>query len=136
MFACSHRAIEQSIRALLILQTLLGFDAAVIASAFLVSSAAMGQRLVRAKGKIREAGVPFRVPERVDLAPRLDVVKAAIYAAFAEGWSDPAGTKARRRNLAQQGIWLGRLVVSLMTDEPEALRFVALTKTRRRARHG
>jgi RNA polymerase sigma-70 factor (ECF subfamily) len=126
MFACAHPAINQAVRAPLILQTLLGFDAAAIASAFLVSPAAMRQRLVRAKSKIREAGIPFRVPERADLAPRLDAVLAAIYAAFAEGWSDPAGAEARRRNLAEEGIWLGRLVASLLPDEPEALGLLAL----------
>ncbi len=126
MFACAHPAIEPSIRAPLILQTILGFDAATIASAFLVAPATMGQRLSRAKGKIQQAGVPFRVPDRHDLRERLDAVLAAIYAAFAEGWSDPAGSEARRRNLAEEGIWLGRLVVSLMPDEPEALGLLAL----------
>jgi RNA polymerase sigma-70 factor (ECF subfamily) len=126
MFACAHPAIDPSIRAPLILQTLLGFDATAIASAFLVSPAAMGQRLVRAKNKIREAGIPFRVPERAELPMRLDAVLAAIYAAFAEGWSDPAGAEARRRNLAEEGIWLGRLVASLLPDEPEALGLLAL----------
>jgi RNA polymerase sigma-70 factor (ECF subfamily) len=131
MFACAHPAIEPAVRAPLILQTLLGFDAAAVASAFLVSPAAMGQRLVRAKNKIREAGIPFRVPERADLAARLDAVLAAIYAAFAEGWSDPAGAEARQRNftegnLAEEGIWLGRLLASLMPDEPEALGLLAL----------
>jgi RNA polymerase sigma-70 factor (ECF subfamily) len=126
MFACAHPAIDAGIRAPLILQTILGFDAATVASAFLVAPAAMGQRLSRAKNKIREAGVPFRVPERADLRERLDAVLAAIYAAFAEGWSDPAGTEARRRNLAEEGIWLGRLVVSLLPDEPEALGLLAL----------
>ena len=81
----------------------------------------MGQRLVRAKTRIREAGIPFRVPDRADLGERLDAVLEAIYAAFAEGWADPAGTETRRRNLAGEGIWLGRLVASLMPDEPEAL---------------
>ena len=90
MFACAPPAIDASIRAPLILQTILGFDAATIASAFLVAPATMGQRLARAKNKIREAGVPFRVPERTELRERLDAVLAAIYAAFAEGWSDPA----------------------------------------------
>ncbi len=126
MFACAHPAIEPEIRAPLILQTLLGFDAATIASAFLVSPATMGQRLVRAKRKIKQAGVPLRVPERAELADRLDAVLEAIYAAFAEGWSDPDGTETRRRNLATEAIWLGRLVVSLLPDEPEALGLLAL----------
>ena len=126
MFACAHPAIDEAIRAPLILQTILGFDAATIASAFLVAPATMGQRLARAKQKIREAGIPFRVPERADIRERLDAVLAAIYAAFAEGWSDPAGTETRRRNLAEEGIWLGRLVASLLPDEPEALGLLAL----------
>ncbi|MEA2878882.1 MAG: polymerase sigma-70 factor, subfamily [Hyphomicrobiales bacterium] len=126
MFACAHPAIDAGIRAPLILQTILGFDAATIASAFLVAPATMGQRLSRAKNKIRQAGVPFRVPERSELRERLDAVLAAIYAAFAEGWTDPAGTETRRRNLAEEGIWLGRLVVSLLPDEPEALGLLAL----------
>ena len=137
MFACAHPAIDAAIRAPLILQTILGFDAATIASAFLVAPAAMGQRLVRAKNKIRLAGIPFRVPARATLGERLDAVLAAIYAAFAEGWTDPAGTEARRRNLAGEAIWLGRLVVSLLPDEPEALGLLALmlhAEARRAAR--
>ena len=126
MFACAHPAIDQGVRAPLMLQTVLGFDAAAIASAFLVAPATMGQRLARAKAKIRQAGIPFRVPARTDLAERLDAVLAAIYAAFAEGWSDPDGTQTRRRNLSEEGIWLGRLVVSLLPDEPEALGLLAL----------
>ena len=126
MFACAHPAIEPGIRAPLILQTILGFDAATIASAFLVSPATMGQRLVRAKSKIRQAGIPFRTPERADLRARLEAVLEAIYAAFAEGWSDPAGTESRRRNLAEEAIWLGRLVASALPDEPEALGLLAL----------
>jgi RNA polymerase sigma-70 factor, ECF subfamily len=110
----------------MILQTILGFDAATIASAFLVSPATMGQRLVRAKSKIRQAGIPFRLPERADLRERLAAVLGAIYAAFSEGWSDPAGTEMRRRNLAEEGIWLGRLVASLLPEEPEALGLLAL----------
>ncbi|TIP12313.1 MAG: RNA polymerase subunit sigma-70 [Mesorhizobium sp.] len=137
MFACAHPAIEAGVRAPLILQTILGFDAATIASAFLVSPATMSQRLVRAKTRIREAGIPLRVPERTELGERLDAVLEAIYAAFAEGWSDPAGTETRRRNLATEGIWLGRLVASLMPDEPEALGLLALmlfAEARRAAR--
>jgi RNA polymerase sigma-70 factor (ECF subfamily) len=126
MFACAHPAIDARIRAPLMLQTILGFDAAAIGSAFLVSPATMGQRLVRAKKKIREAGIPFHVPERTDLAARLDAVLDATYAVFAEGWSDPAGTELGGRNLAEEGIWLGRLVASLLPDEPEALGLLAL----------
>lgn len=126
MFACAHPAIEPEIRAPLILQTILGFDAATIGSAFLVAPATMGQRLVRAKHKIKQAGIPFRVPAREELRERLDAVLQSIYASFAEGWSDPAGTETRRRNLAEEGIWLGRLVVSLLPDEPEALGLLAL----------
>jgi RNA polymerase sigma-70 factor (ECF subfamily) len=126
MFACAHPSIDNGLRAPLILQTVLGFDAATIASAFLVAPATMGQRLVRAKAKIKQAGIPFRVPERRELAGRLEAVLEAIYAIFAEGWSDPAGTETRHRNLAQEGIWLGRLVVTLLPDEPEALGLLAL----------
>jgi len=137
MFACAHPAIDPPIRAPMILQTILGLDAATIASAFLVSPATMGQRLVRAKSKIRQAGIPFRLPERAELRERLDAVLGAIYAAFAEGWSDPAGTEFRRRNLAEEGIWLGRLVASLLPEEPEALGLLALmlhAEARRAAR--
>ncbi len=126
MFACAHPAIDANVRAALILQTILGFDAAAIASAFLLSPSAMSQRLVRAKNKIRQAGIPFRVPEREELGERLEAVLEAIYAVFSEGWSDPAGTELRRRNLAEEGIWLGRLVASLLPEEPEALGLLAL----------
>jgi RNA polymerase sigma-70 factor, ECF subfamily len=139
MFACAHPAIEPSIRAPLILQTILGFDATTIASAFLVAPATMGQRLVRAKRKIAEAGIPFRIPQRGELAGRLDAVLEAIYAAFAEGWSDPAGIETRRRNLAEEGIWLGRLVAGLLPGEPEALGLLSLmlhAEARRPARRG
>ncbi|HWH82242.1 MAG TPA: DUF6596 domain-containing protein [Burkholderiaceae bacterium] len=126
MFACAHPAIDAGVHAPLMLQTVLGFDAATIASAFLVAPAAMGQRLVRAKAKIKQAGIPFRLPEADDLAPRLAGVLEAIYAVFAEGWADPAGTDARRRNLADEGLWLGQLVATLLPDEPEALGLLAL----------
>jgi len=137
MFACAHPAIEAGIRAPLILQTILGFDAATIASAFLVAPTTMGQRLVRAKQKIAQAGIPFRLPERADLPERLEAVLEAIYATFTEGWADPAGTEARRRNLAEEGIWLGRLVASLLPEEPEALGLLSLmlyAEARRSAR--
>ena len=107
MFACADPAIDASVRAPLILQVVLGFDAAAIASAFLVAPSAMAQRLVRAKSRIRQAGLAFRVPERKELGERLHAVLEAIYAIYAEGWSDPAGTQARTRGLAEEGIWLG-----------------------------
>ena len=137
MFVCAHPAIDASARAPLMLQTILGFDAAAIGSAFLVAPATMGQRLVRAKTKIRQAGISFCVPARADLPERLDAVLDAIYAAYAEGWSDPAGTEARRRNLAEEAIWLGRLVASMLPHEPEALGLLALmlhAQARRAAR--
>jgi RNA polymerase sigma-70 factor (ECF subfamily) len=126
MFACAHPAIDPAIRAPLILQAILGFDAAMIGSAFLVSPTTMGQRLVRAKQKIRQAGIPFCVPERADLPERLDGVLAAIYAAFAAGWSDVTGAGTYLGGLADEAIWLGRLIVSLIPDEPEALGLLAL----------
>jgi len=126
MFACAHPALDPGIRAPLILQTVLGFDAAAIGSCFLVSPASMSQRLVRAKHKIRDAGIRFSVPEGPELAERLPPVLEAIYAAFAEGWTDPVGADARRRELAGDGLWLGRLVASLLPDEAEALALLAL----------
>lgn len=126
MFACAHPAIDAGVRAPLMLQAILGFDAATVASAFLVAPAAMGQRLVRAKARLRQAGIPFRVPDRAEWRERLDAVLEAIYAAYAEGWADPAGTDPRRRNLAEEAIWLGRLVASLLPDEAEALGLLSL----------
>jgi RNA polymerase sigma-70 factor, ECF subfamily len=137
MFACAHPALDPGVRAPLILQTVLGLDARAIGSAFLVSPTTMGQRLVRAKKKIRDAGIAFQVPEGEALAPRLDAVLEAIYATFAEGWADPAGTDARGRNLAEEGIWLGRLVASLLPREAEALGLLSLmlhAQARRAAR--
>ncbi len=137
LFACAHPAIDEAVRAPLMLQAVLGFDAAAIASAFLVSPAAMSQRLVRAKSKIRESGIPFRVPQREDLAERLPFVLDAIYAAYAEGWSDPAGTDASQREMASEAIWLGRLAAMLLPDEAEAQGLLALmlhSQARRAAR--
>ncbi len=137
MFACAHPAIDASIRAPLMLQTVLGLDAARIASAFLVSPATMGKRLVRAKDKIRRAGIPFHIPERDELAGRLDGVLDAIYAAYSEGWSDPVGADSARRDLADEALFLGHILVELAFDEPEALGLLALmlhTEARRHAR--
>ncbi|WP_263367884.1 RNA polymerase sigma factor [Edaphobacter bradus] len=137
MFACAHPAIEAGIRAPLMLQVVLGLDAEMIASAFLMSPAAMGQRLVRAKNKIRQAGIPFRIPGREDLRDRLETVLDAIYAAFTEGWIDAAGTDVARRDLAGEAIFLGQLVTALLPAEPEALGLLALmfyAEARRHAR--
>ena len=137
MFACAHPAIEPTIRAPLMLQMILGLDAAAIASAFLVSPAAMGQRLSRAKAKIRLAGVPFRLPEPDDLPERLGAVLDAIYAAFSHGWDEAFSDDPRGRDLAEEAIWLGRVVVALAPAEPEAKGLLSLmlaAHSRRRAR--
>jgi RNA polymerase sigma-70 factor (ECF subfamily) len=139
LFACAHPAIDEAVRAPLMLQVVLGLDAAAIASAFLVAPATMGQRLVRAKNKIRQAGIPFQVPQREELRARVDTVLQAIYAAFAEGWSDGAGTDAARRDLAHEAIFLCRVVVELLPEEAEALGLLALmlyAEARVRARRG
>jgi predicted RNA polymerase sigma factor len=142
MFACGHPAIEAGVRAPLILQVVLGLDAKTIASAFLTSPAAMGKRLGRAKDKIRQAGIPFTVPEREELPGRLDTVLDAIYAAFAEGWTDPGGTDLARRDLTEEALFLARLVTELLPPEPEALGLLALLlhaearRQARRNRHG
>jgi predicted RNA polymerase sigma factor len=139
MFACAHPSIDAAIRAPLMLQAVLGLDAARIASAFLMSPAAMGQRLVRAKTKIRQARIPLRIPEREELPERLETVLDAIYAAFSEGWLDAVGTDPARRDLAEEAIYLGRLVTELLPGEPEALGLLALmlyAEARRRARRG
>jgi predicted RNA polymerase sigma factor len=139
LFACAHPAIDAGVRAPLMLQVVLGLDAASIASAFLVSPVSMRQRLVRAKKKIREAGIPFRVPERAELPPRLETVLDAIYATFAEGWTDAVGADVARRDLAEEALFLGRLVAELLPEEPEALGLLGLmlhAEARRRARRG
>ncbi len=137
LFVCAHPAIDAALRAPLMLQTVLGLNAADIASAFLVPPATMGQRLSRAKDKIKQAGIAFRVPERQELPERLDAVLQAIYAAYTQGWSDPGGLDARSHALTDEGIWLGQLIVALLPQEPEALGMLALmlyTHARRHAR--
>ncbi len=126
MFACAHPAIDPAVRTPLILQTVLGFDAAAIAAAFLTSPAAMSQRLVRAKAKIKVAGIPFQIPEPEALPERLDAVLDAIYACFSDGWSDAAGSEPARHEHAGEALWLGRLVAQLLPDEAEALGLLAL----------
>ena len=126
LFVCAHPAIDEAARTSLMLQTVLGLDAARIASAFLVAPATMSQRLVRVKAKIREAGIRFEMPVPGELAARLDAVLEAIYAAYGSGWEDVAGADPRRRGLAEEAIWLGRLVARLRPDEPEAQGLLAL----------
>ncbi|MFD1942883.1 RNA polymerase sigma factor [Paradevosia shaoguanensis] len=142
MFACAHPAIEPGIRSPLILQTILGFNAQAIGSAFLVAPATMGARLSRAKAKIKAAGIPLRVPDRSELPDRLSPVLEAVYGAYAGGWNDPAGADASLRNLAGEAIWLGRLIAELLPQEPEALGLLALMlysharQAARRDQHG
>ena len=137
MFVCAHPAIEAAVRAPLMLQVVLGLDAKTIASSFLVSPATMGKRLVRAKDKIRQAAIPFSVPEREQLPGRLDAVLDAIYAAFAEGWTDPGGLDVVRRDLTEEAFFLARLVAEVLPEQPEALGLLALmlyAEARRSAR--
>jgi predicted RNA polymerase sigma factor len=126
LFVCAHPAIDEAMRTPLMLQTVLGLDAARIAAAFVVPAATMGQRLVRVKTKIRDAGIRFEVPDPRELPARLGPVLEAIYAAYGSGWEDVAGAEARREDLADEAIWLGRLVTRLLPDEPEAWGLLAL----------
>lgn len=135
MFVCAHPAIEAGIRAPLMLQVVLGLNAQVIASAFLISPASMSKRLVRVKEKIRRTGIPFSVPARDELAGRLAAVLDAIYAAFAEGWADPGGTDLARRDLAEEAIFLARTTTELLPEEPEALGLLALILHAHARRH-
>jgi RNA polymerase sigma-70 factor (ECF subfamily) len=123
----------------LMLQTVLGLDAARIAHAFLVSPKTMGQRLVRAKTKIRDGGIQFEVPQERDLPERLDAVLEAIYAAFGLGWDDMVGVDQRGRDLAEEAIWLARVLLELMPGEAEVQGLLALMlhcEARRAARRG
>ena len=137
LFVCAHPAIDVAARTPLMLQVVLGIDAAKIASAFLVSPAAMSQRLVRAKTKIRDAGIPFRVSDLPELTERLSFVLDAIYAAYTTGWDCLPDAASTHRALASEAIALGRVLVQLMPAEPEALGLLALMlhcEARREAR--
>jgi predicted RNA polymerase sigma factor len=137
MFACAHPAIDAGIRSPLILQVILGLDAKVIASAFLMSPMAMGKRLVRAKEKIRQAGIPFRIPEAKELPDRLNAVLEAVYAAFTEGWTDALALDTLRFNLTTEAIYLSELLAELLPAEPEAIGLLSLllqSQARRAAR--
>jgi RNA polymerase sigma-70 factor (ECF subfamily) len=108
------------------LQAVLGLDAAAIGRAFLVSPQAMGQRLVRAKTKIRQARIAFEIPDASLLQQRLSAVLSAIYAAYGDGWEDAAGADAHRIGLADEAIWLARVLRELLPDEPEVRGLLAL----------
>lgn len=126
LFVCAHPAIDKTIRTPLMLQTVLGLDAATIASAFLVAPATMAQRLVRAKRKIKEAGIPFETPAPADYGDRLDDVLGAIYAAYTAGWDAADGADARCGGLTREAIFLARLAVDTAPQAPEAYGLAAL----------
>jgi RNA polymerase sigma-70 factor (ECF subfamily) len=137
LFACAHPAIDPSLHAPLMLQTVLGLDAARIAAAFLVTPAALGQQLVRAKRKIKVAGVPFRVPGPEELPERASVVADAIYAAYGTGWDDPVADDERRLGLVDESLRLVKLLCELLPQDPEAHGIAALlwhTEARRPSR--
>ncbi|MBB4566425.1 RNA polymerase sigma factor [Rhizobium leucaenae] len=126
LFTCTHPAIDRSVHTPLMLQTVLGVDARTIAQAFIVSPETMSQRLVRAKTKIREAHIPFSVPDRSLLPERLTGVLSAIYAAYGLGWDGLDGEDGKRNSLADEAIWLGRALLATMPQEPEAIGLLSL----------
>jgi RNA polymerase sigma-70 factor (ECF subfamily) len=130
IFTCSHPALSQAAQVALTLRLIGGLSTAEIARAFLVPEATMAQRIVRAKGKIRDAGIPYRVPPEAELPGRLRAVLTVVYLIFNEG-------HLGRANLAAEAVRLGRLLAALMPDEPEVLGLLALmllTESRRMAR--
>jgi len=126
MFVCAHPAIDGEAQAPLMLQTVLGLDAERIAASFLVSGATMGQRLVRAKRKIRDAGIAFAIPDPGEAPARIGAVLSAIYAAYGTAWEDVTGADGRLRNLASEAIWLARLLRQLLPEDPEAMGLLSL----------
>jgi RNA polymerase sigma-70 factor (ECF subfamily) len=139
LFVCAHPAIDPAMHTPLMLQTVLGLDAARIAQAFLIAPKTMGQRLFRAKTKIRRGGIQFAIPQERDLPERLEAVLEAIYAAFGIGWDDMAGADQRGRDLAEEAIWLARVLLQLMPGEAEVQGLLALMlhcEARRPARRG
>ena len=137
LFVCAHPAIDAAARTPLMLQTVLGLDAARIGAAFLIAPATMGQRLVRAKAKIRDAGLRFTVPEPEAMPERLGPVLDAVYAAYGAGWDGLGGDDAAVNGLGEEAIFLGRLLAELLPDAPEAKGLLALMlycEARREAR--